>query len=59
MDFRMKDDAVVITRVVKGLMDNIEYYVLNLKEPKYTSKIMPTYGCLEEEGEETKKRAGE
>jgi len=55
----MKDDAVVITRVVKGLMDNIEYYVLNLKEPKYTSKIMPTYGCLEEEGEETKKRAGE
>jgi len=31
MDSRMKDDAVGTTRVVKGLMDNIEYYVFNLR----------------------------
>jgi len=31
MDSRMKDDAEGTTRVVKGLMYNIEYYVFNLK----------------------------
>ena len=38
MDSRMKDDAEGTTRVVKGLMYNIEYYYdFNLKEPEYTS----------------------
>ena len=31
MDSRLKDDAAGTTRVVKGLMDNIEYYIFNLK----------------------------
>ena len=56
MDSRMKDDEVGTTRVVKGSMDNVEYYIFNLKEPEYTSKIMSTYGCLAEEGEETSRR---
>ena len=56
MGSRMKDDAVGTTRVVKGLMDNIEYYVFNLKEPEHTSKIMSTHGCLAEQGEETSRR---
>jgi len=37
-------------------MDNVEYYIFNLKEPEYTSEIMSTYGCLAEEGEETSRR---
>ena len=53
MDSRMKDDPVGTTRLVKGVMDNVEYYFFNLKEPDYTSKIMSTYGCLVEEGDET------
>ena len=56
MDSRMKDDPVGTTRLVKGLMDNVEYYFFNLKEPDYTSKIMSTYGCLAEEGDETSRR---
>ena len=52
----MKDDALGTTRIVKGLMDNIEDYVFNYKEPEYTSNIMSTYGCLAEEGEETSRR---
>ena len=52
----MKDDPVGTTRVVKGLMYNIEYYVFNLKEPKYTSKIISTCRCLVEEGVETSRR---
>ena len=56
MDSRMKDDAVGTTRVVKGLVDNVEYYIFDLKEPEYASKIMSTYGCLAEEGEEASRR---
>ena len=56
MGSRMKDDALGTTRIVKGLMDNIEYYVFNLKEPEHTSKIMSTHGCLAEQGEETSRR---
>ena len=56
MDSRMKDDAEGTTRVVKGLMYNIEYYVFNLKQPENTFKIMSTCECLVEEGEETSRR---
>jgi len=56
MDTRMNDDAVGTTSVVKDLMDNVENYIFKLKEPDYTHKIMLSYGCLPEEGEETSRR---
>jgi len=33
MDTRMKGDAVGTTRGAKDLMDNVECYIFNLKEP--------------------------
>ena len=55
-DSWMKDNLVDRTRLVKRIMDNVEYNFFNLKELDYTSKIMSIYGCLTEEEDETSQR---
>eukprot|EP00594_Rhizosolenia_setigera_P000610 CAMPEP_0178944722 /NCGR_PEP_ID=MMETSP0789-20121207/3318_1 /TAXON_ID=3005 /ORGANISM="Rhizosolenia setigera, Strain CCMP 1694" /LENGTH=700 /DNA_ID=CAMNT_0020624495 /DNA_START=47 /DNA_END=2146 /DNA_ORIENTATION=- len=58
IDKFMKDDVVGTTRVHYGILDRIKYYIFNLKEPDYTSKIMSTYGSLsiDENDEKTSRR---
>eukprot|EP00957_Ditylum_brightwellii_P099414 7572870-Ditylum_brightwellii.AAC.1 len=56
MDAAIKDDEAGTAKVVEGIMDGVRYFIFNLKEPDYTSKIISTYGCIAEEGDKTNQR---
>lgn len=46
IDEAMQGSNVGEMTVIKGMLDNEEYYIMNLKEPDYISKVMTNYGTL-------------
>ena len=56
IDEKMAYEKVGTIRTVGGIVESIRYYIFNLKEPDYTSKIMATYGSNTETSTETTRR---